>query len=147
MDRSNRRRNRQMYSATCSECGKSCEVPFRPTGDKPVYCNECFKRIKGGGKKDFGQPRKGGSPEQRQSDHSHKEHAQIHAKLDRILSILQKIELPKEIIKEKVEIPKKEAKEEKPKAAKKAKAAKKTTKKATPKKTVKKTAKKTTKKK
>jgi CxxC-x17-CxxC domain-containing protein len=32
----------KMYKAVCAECGKDCEVPFRPTGDKPVYCSECF---------------------------------------------------------------------------------------------------------
>lgn len=32
----------QMYEATCSECGKRCELPFRPTGDKPVFCSQCF---------------------------------------------------------------------------------------------------------
>ncbi len=32
----------EMHKATCSECGKSCEVPFRPSSDKPVYCNDCF---------------------------------------------------------------------------------------------------------
>jgi CxxC-x17-CxxC domain-containing protein len=32
----------QMYEATCSDCGKRCEVPFKPTGDKPVYCSQCF---------------------------------------------------------------------------------------------------------
>ena len=31
-----------MTKATCDECKKSCEVPFRPTGDKPVYCRDCF---------------------------------------------------------------------------------------------------------
>jgi CxxC-x17-CxxC domain-containing protein len=31
-----------MHSAICSSCGKTCEVPFRPTGDKPVYCRDCF---------------------------------------------------------------------------------------------------------
>lgn len=31
-----------MHSAICSSCGKNCEVPFRPTGDKPVYCRDCF---------------------------------------------------------------------------------------------------------
>ena len=30
------------YKRHCAECGKSCEVPFRPSNDKPVYCNECF---------------------------------------------------------------------------------------------------------
>ncbi len=32
----------QMHKATCASCGKSCEVPFRPSGDRPVYCNDCF---------------------------------------------------------------------------------------------------------
>jgi CxxC-x17-CxxC domain-containing protein len=39
-------RESQMFSATCAECGKSCEVPFRPTGDKPVYCSYCFSKHK-----------------------------------------------------------------------------------------------------
>ena len=34
----------QMHPAVCSTCGNACEVPFRPTGDKPVFCNNCFHR-------------------------------------------------------------------------------------------------------
>jgi CxxC-x17-CxxC domain-containing protein len=33
---------KELFPATCSSCGKACEVPFRPTGEKPVYCRECF---------------------------------------------------------------------------------------------------------
>lgn len=33
----------QMHSATCNKCGKSCQVPFRPTGNRPIFCNECFR--------------------------------------------------------------------------------------------------------
>lgn len=36
-----------MHSAVCAECGQSCEVPFKPTGDKPVYCNNCFGKKAG----------------------------------------------------------------------------------------------------
>ncbi|MCX6712509.1 MAG: hypothetical protein NT041_02385 [Candidatus Vogelbacteria bacterium] len=36
-----------MHQAICSTCGKSCEVPFRPTGDKPIYCNDCFSANRG----------------------------------------------------------------------------------------------------
>jgi len=43
----------QLFSATCSECGKSCEVPFRPSGDKPVYCSNCFGKKNEGGSRDF----------------------------------------------------------------------------------------------
>jgi CxxC-x17-CxxC domain-containing protein len=32
----------EMFSAVCASCGKTCEVPFRPNGKKPVYCKECF---------------------------------------------------------------------------------------------------------
>ena len=37
---------RQMYPATCAECGKATEVPFQPRGDKPVYCNDCYRKIR-----------------------------------------------------------------------------------------------------
>ena len=40
---------RQMYSATCSNCGKEARVPFQPRGDKPVYCSDCFQQMGGGG--------------------------------------------------------------------------------------------------
>ena len=33
---------REMFQATCSTCGKVAEVPFKPRGDKPVYCRDCF---------------------------------------------------------------------------------------------------------
>ena len=35
---------REMHKATCSECGKECEVPFKPTEGKPVYCRDCFAK-------------------------------------------------------------------------------------------------------
>jgi len=47
-DRDNRRdykEVRKTFSATCTDCGVRCEVPFRPTGDKPIYCNSCFEAI------------------------------------------------------------------------------------------------------
>ncbi len=35
---------KRMYSAICTECGNKCEVPFRPTGGKPIYCSNCFRK-------------------------------------------------------------------------------------------------------
>ena len=35
---------RQMYPATCAQCGKQTEVPFQPRGDKPVYCRDCYTK-------------------------------------------------------------------------------------------------------
>ncbi len=39
--------DRQMFDATCSNCGKPCQVPFRPSGGKEVFCNDCFSKMKG----------------------------------------------------------------------------------------------------
>lgn len=41
------RRERQMYPAVCSECGAETTVPFQPTGDRPIYCRECFQAKRG----------------------------------------------------------------------------------------------------
>jgi CxxC-x17-CxxC domain-containing protein len=38
---------REMFSATCSNCGREAQVPFRPTSGKPVYCSDCFRSIRG----------------------------------------------------------------------------------------------------
>jgi CxxC-x17-CxxC domain-containing protein len=43
---SNHSSPRQMHPATCSECGKSTEVPFKPSGEKPVYCFDCYRKIR-----------------------------------------------------------------------------------------------------
>src|SRR5690348_6218055 len=42
------RGTREMFSATCSSCGKEAQVPFQPSGDKPVYCSDCFQQRGGG---------------------------------------------------------------------------------------------------
>ncbi|MBI2103201.1 DNA-directed RNA polymerase [Candidatus Woesearchaeota archaeon] len=37
---------REMHKATCSECGNECEVPFKPTEGKPVFCRDCYRKRK-----------------------------------------------------------------------------------------------------
>ena len=37
---------RQMFQAVCAECGKDTEVPFEPREDRPVYCSDCYSRIR-----------------------------------------------------------------------------------------------------
>ena len=37
---------RRMYSAICASCGKECQVPFQPRGDSPVYCTDCFAKVR-----------------------------------------------------------------------------------------------------
>jgi len=48
------RSDKQMYPATCSNCGRDTEVPFQPTSGRPVLCRDCFNASKGGGS-GFGQ--------------------------------------------------------------------------------------------
>ncbi len=35
---------REMFDAVCASCGTTCQVPFRPRDDRPVYCSECFSK-------------------------------------------------------------------------------------------------------
>jgi CxxC-x17-CxxC domain-containing protein len=37
---------REMHKATCSDCGQECEVPFKPTDGRPVYCRDCYQKHK-----------------------------------------------------------------------------------------------------
>ncbi|MCW2277191.1 zinc-ribbon domain containing protein [Heliophilum fasciatum] len=39
----NGRPQREMFETVCAECGVTTTVPFRPTGDRPVYCRSCFQ--------------------------------------------------------------------------------------------------------
>lgn len=80
--------DRQMFSVVCSKCGKDCQVPFRPTGDKPVYCSDCFEKI--GGKNDrqsFDRPRREGGD--RGNDNLRVQLESLNVKLDKIINLLQ----------------------------------------------------------
>ncbi len=46
-DRGYDRGPREMFTATCSNCGNEARVPFRPTTGKPVYCSDCFRTMRG----------------------------------------------------------------------------------------------------
>jgi CxxC-x17-CxxC domain-containing protein len=70
---------REMYKAVCDQCGKDCEVPFKPTKDKPIYCSDCFESRGGSGSK----KRDSGNKEILQELNS------LNAKLDRILIVLE----------------------------------------------------------
>lgn len=67
-----------MFEAVCDQCGHSCKVPFRPSGDKPIYCSNCF-----------GEKKEGGDRNREQSQPQYKEQFEvINNKLDRILTML-----------------------------------------------------------
>jgi CxxC-x17-CxxC domain-containing protein len=38
--------SREMHPIVCAECGQEAMVPFRPRGDRPVYCSDCFSRMR-----------------------------------------------------------------------------------------------------
>ena len=127
--RDSRFEDRPMFEATCAKCGSRCEVPFKPNGEKPVLCKDCFGASKG---ESFGS--KGGNQFSKtfgsgKPDRSNDNFEKLNAKLERILKLLetvlgQKKEAAKEVVKKEVakEAPKKEVVAEKP--AKKAKVAK-----------------------
>ncbi len=35
---------REMHQATCADCGKECEVPFKPIEGRAVYCRDCYRK-------------------------------------------------------------------------------------------------------
>jgi len=37
---------REMFPAICASCGKECEVPFEPRSGRPVFCSECFTKMR-----------------------------------------------------------------------------------------------------
>lgn len=55
-----RQGGKPMFQAVCADCKKSCEVPFRPSGERPTYCKECYSLRKNIGKPS--QPQQSGSP-------------------------------------------------------------------------------------
>ena len=41
-----RKSPREMFPATCAQCGKDTQVPFEPREGKPVYCSDCYSKVK-----------------------------------------------------------------------------------------------------
>ena len=36
----------KVHEAVCTDCGKKCEVPFKPNPKRPVYCKRCWSGYK-----------------------------------------------------------------------------------------------------
>ncbi|MFA5935313.1 MAG: CxxC-x17-CxxC domain-containing protein [Patescibacteria group bacterium] len=88
-----------MFDATCSECHNACQVPFKPTGRRPVLCNNCFRKDGGGSdrpsfgeKRDFAprEERFGGATKDQSRDllQLKEQMRTVNEKLDTILAIL-----------------------------------------------------------
>ncbi|MEA1959673.1 MAG: zinc-ribbon domain containing protein [Chloroflexota bacterium] len=37
---------RELFPAICATCGKSTQVPFQPRQDRPVYCSDCYNKVR-----------------------------------------------------------------------------------------------------
>ena len=70
-----------MHKATCSDCGKECEIPFRPTGERPVFCNDCFRNHRNASP----------SRPERTTDQYKEQFEILNAKLDKILNALNPV--------------------------------------------------------
>ncbi|MCB9248694.1 MAG: hypothetical protein H6613_09185 [Ignavibacteriales bacterium] len=99
-----------MHQATCSNCGKDCEVPFKPTSGKPIFCSNCFDKSQNDGPKKYGKERsdrkfKSDDSRKRSFDYSNssadnkgkendqlkKEIGILNKKVDKILEILSEV--------------------------------------------------------
>ncbi len=99
-----------MHKAVCDECHKSCEVPFRPSQDKPIFCNECFSGKRGneaprrdfndrGPKRDFNDRPAPSFSKPAQSvgisDDVKKQLSEMNNRIDRLVSAVEKLSQPK----------------------------------------------------
>lgn len=85
--------DKPMFSAVCAECGNRCQVPFKPTSNKPVYCNECFH------KEDHSEARRPSRPREEENfkydaqgvkfDKYKQEFEKLNLKLDTIIKSLE----------------------------------------------------------
>lgn len=76
----------ELFDVTCAQCGKHTQVPFKPTGARPVLCRECFTGGDGGGGRDSA-PRQNSRPSAGSGDSS-RELREINEKLDKIMNAL-----------------------------------------------------------
>src|SRR5436190_23712432 len=85
--------DRPMFKTVCSNCGKECEVPFRPTNGKPVYCSDCFEKMgntrSDSPRNDFGRDERPSFRPAPAFDQSRAQLDAINVKLERILKILE----------------------------------------------------------
>ncbi|HEV3232707.1 MAG TPA: zinc-ribbon domain containing protein [Candidatus Dormibacteraeota bacterium] len=44
--RNSRGASRRMFEVVCAECGTTTQVPFEPRESRPVYCSDCFEKVR-----------------------------------------------------------------------------------------------------
>jgi len=106
-----------MHPATCAQCGDDCQVPFKPTGDKPVYCSKCFSERNGGDNRRSYDRDSGGrsnqynrndrSPQRSAAPNYHKQFDELNRKIDSLFDLVHSMLPQKEQPQEKSTLPKK----------------------------------------
>lgn len=86
----------EMHKVTCDKCGEQCEVPFRPSGDKPVFCSSCFEKNGNSGPGARGRdsrPSHFAPQVQASAGISQEQFKQLNDKLDKVLEMLSNLEV------------------------------------------------------
>jgi CxxC-x17-CxxC domain-containing protein len=106
----------EMHDAVCAECGKDCRIPFFPRSGKPVFCSDCFeKQNSQGGNNSYNDrrpsfsdrsDRRDSKPRSDRPQVNYKEQFEIvNSKLDKVLSLLEKMDRNQTVKKPKAERP------------------------------------------
>jgi CxxC-x17-CxxC domain-containing protein len=107
------REDRELFKAKCSACFQMCEVPFRPTNGKPVFCKDCFRdnapsdraprhESHGGGFRNDSRPPRDERPRHDEraprvegNDDMKKQLTNLESKVDYLIELLKKQAAPK----------------------------------------------------
>ena len=82
--------SREMHRAVCDECGNNCEVPFKPTRGKPIYCNNCFKgKDQGSSRSDRSDSRRPSYQDRDNNKQLLEQVSMLNTKLDKIVLFLE----------------------------------------------------------
>ncbi len=77
-----------MTRVTCASCGDRCEVPFRPTTNKPVYCKDCFGKKDDSNRRDSNRRGSRDNSDRHQNKYSERDLDIINEKLNKIMKAL-----------------------------------------------------------
>jgi len=78
----------ELHRVVCARCGESCEVPFKPTNSKPVYCRDCFKKNESSDDEKFAPRGKSNDRSGSRAGASSDDIDKINRKLDKIMKAL-----------------------------------------------------------
>lgn len=93
------KKDNESHNVICDKCGKECEVPFKPTSGKPIFCRRCFKDKEGSSSYDDSKRNYDTQPDSRDNRRDYRESDnntkssqldEINRKLDEIIEMLNR---------------------------------------------------------